>query len=99
MVDVLHHFYFICLGLHGTEVEFNENAVESLVDVDLTLSHQVECSVNSISFDLQVICPRCKTETSSKEQLAVCSNKSCGATFRSKVTSVRIDMAVTEIGE
>ena len=44
-------------------------------------------------------CPRCKTKASSHERLVVCLNTSCGATFRSTVTTVRVEFMVNETGE
>ena len=91
-----HLFY---LDLHETQLEYDKEAAESLMHVDLTLFQEVECSVDSISVDLQITCPRCKTKTSSNERLVVCSNSSCGATYRSKATSVRVELIVTETSE
>ena len=92
-------FGFVSLDLLETEVEYDEQAAEALVHVKLSLFQQIECSIESVSVDLQIMGPRCKIRTSSDERLVVCSNSSCGATFRSKSTSVRVEFIVCETGE
>ena len=92
----LHHLVY--LDLLETQLEYDEEAAESLINVDVTLFQEVKCSVDSVSVDLQITCPRCKTKTTSNERLVVCSNSSCAATFRSKATSVRVEFIVTETG-
>jgi hypothetical protein len=95
----VHRLLLFYLDLLETELEYDEEAAEHLMDTDVTLFQELKCSVDSISVDLQITCPRCKTKTSSNERLVVCSNNSCGATFRSKATSVSVELIVTETGE
>ena len=95
----VHLLHLVSLDLLDTELEYDEEAAEALMDVDVTLFQEVKCSVDSVSVDLQITCPRCNMKTSSNERLVVCSNSSCGATFRSKATSVRVESIVTETGE
>ena len=93
--DIIH---LVSVDLLDTHLEYDEEAADALMEADVTLFQEVKCSVDSISVDLQITCPRCKTKTSSNERLVGCSNSSCGATFRSKATSVRVELIVTETG-
>ena len=81
--DIIHLFRLVYVDLLDTELEYDEEAAEALMDADVKLFQEVKCSVDSITVDLQITCPRCKTKTSSNERLVVCSNSSSGATFRS----------------
>ena len=66
---------------------------------ELTLFQEITCTIDSVSVDLHIMCPRCRTKTTSVERLVTCLNTSCGATFKSKTTSIRADLNATEIGK
>ncbi|CAF1688718.1 unnamed protein product, partial [Adineta ricciae] len=86
------------LDLLETNINYDEEAAEALYDCELTLFQQVTGTVDSVCVDLQIICPRCKTKTTSTDRLVCCSNSTCSATLKSKVSSIRADITMSETG-
>ena len=78
--------------------DYDEQSALNLISIELTLFKNISCTVDSVLIDILTMCPRCKTKSISNENLAVCANLTCGATFKTKSSSIRADLIVTEIG-
>ncbi|CAF1481263.1 unnamed protein product [Adineta ricciae] len=89
-------FRTVLKNLLETNINYDEEAAEALYDCELTLFQQVTGTVDSVCVDLQIICPRCKTKTTSTDRLVCCSNSTCSATLKSKVSSIRADITMSE---
>ncbi len=79
--------------------DINQQSVLDLLNIEKKLFKNTFCTIDSVVVDIVTICPRCKTRSTSHENLVICTNTTCGATFKSKTKSIRADLIVTEIGE
>ena len=79
--------------------EYDEDAALDLIGRELSLFKEIVGTIDSVTVDLHIMCPRCKTRSTSNDKLVTCSNISCSTTFKSKISSVRADLKVTDVGE
>ncbi|CAF4195397.1 unnamed protein product, partial [Rotaria sordida] len=87
-----------CINTTNECDDYDEESALNLLDIEITLFKTILCTVDSVLIDILTICPRCKTRSTCNENLAVCSNVTCGATFKTKSSSIRADLIVTETG-